>query len=391
MTWSENQRVSDITSGIENGWIGLFRDPELCWSDGSSFYQGSVPFGSVTVLCGYTSLYREMKWMLMRRQVKLPSVCYSLQGWLILPVCPLRHYYFVDKPLTWSEAQTYCRQKYTDLVTIENAAVMSQIQELVSSSHHNTGFWIGLYSTINWKWSDGLAGSGANYRNWSSKGHVFAMNRFCVYSKHSAWFTRDCGALQYFVCQNTTGIQENRQFVRVTTPMNWSTAQAYCRENYADLVTVTSADENQQVWKLLAHLGFVWLGLFRDPELYWSDGSSFSWSNFIPFGTLMGWQTVLCAFTSVKEEMQWRLKSCEARLPFVCYSPHVTRQVVKLRIELDDSSVDLNNPAVKEELLKKLQARLEEDGVSGAALKWRQQPDGKVFHKEEDEGNPPAC
>uniref|UniRef100_A0A3B4ZWE9 C-type lectin domain-containing protein n=1 Tax=Stegastes partitus TaxID=144197 RepID=A0A3B4ZWE9_9TELE len=143
--------------------------------------------------------------------------CVFVAGWLILPVCPLRHYYFVDKPLTWSEAQTYCRQKYTDLVTIENAAVMSQIQELVSSSHHNTGFWIGLYSTINWKWSDGLAGN---------------------------------------------------------------------------------------------------------PELYWSDGSSFSWSNFIPFGTLMGWQTVLCAFTSVKEEMQWRLKSCEARLPFVCYSPH---------------------------------------------------------------------
>ena len=27
---------------------------------------------------------------------------------------------------------------------------------------------------------------------------------------------------------------------------------------------------------------------------------------------------------------------------------------------------------------------LKEEGVSGVTLKWREQPDGKVFHKEEE-------
>ncbi|GLD68233.1 neurocan core protein-like protein [Lates japonicus] len=59
----------------------------------------------------------------------------------------------------------------------------------------------------------------------------------------------------------------------------------------------------------------------------------------------------------------------------------VKRQVVKLRMKVENS-VDLNDPAVKAGILKKLQDRLEENGVSGVSLKWREQPDGKVFYKE---------
>lgn len=58
---------------------------------------------------------------------------------------------------------------------------------------------------------------------------------------------------------------------------------------------------------------------------------------------------------------------------------------VKLRMKLEDSSVDLNDPAVKADLLKKLQDKLQQKGEGGVTLKWREQPDGKVFHKEEDE------
>ena len=32
--------------------------------------------------------------------------------------------------------------------------------------------------------------------------------------------------------------------------------------------------------------------------------------------------------------------------------------------------------------VSQIQDRLKEQGVSGANLKWREQPDGKVFHKE---------
>lgn len=32
--------------------------------------------------------------------------------------------------------------------------------------------------------------------------------------------------------------------------------------------------------------------------------------------------------------------------------------------------------------VSQLQDRLQEEGVRGATLKWREQPDGEVFHKE---------
>ena len=34
--------------------------------------------------------------------------------------------------------------------------------------------------------------------------------------------------------------------------------------------------------------------------------------------------------------------------------------------------------------VSQFQDRLKEKGLSGVTLKWREQPDGKVFHKEEE-------
>uniref|UniRef100_A0A3P8UDZ7 C-type lectin domain-containing protein n=1 Tax=Amphiprion percula TaxID=161767 RepID=A0A3P8UDZ7_AMPPE len=88
-------------------------------------------------------------------------------------------YYFVNNPLTWNESQTYCRQKYTDLATIENTEDMKELESLVSSANVKSEVWFGLYSEINWKWSDGFTGSGAEYRTWTSGGNKFAMGSFC--------------------------------------------------------------------------------------------------------------------------------------------------------------------------------------------------------------------
>ncbi|KAK2862655.1 hypothetical protein Q5P01_002188 [Channa striata] len=51
-----------------------------------------------------------------------------------------------------------------------------------------------------------------------------------------------------------------------------------------------------------------------------------------------------------------------------------------------DSFVDLNDPAVETNILKKFQDRLKEKGVTEVILKWRKQSDGKVFrHVTHDE------
>ncbi|XP_034537531.1 uncharacterized protein LOC117811392 [Notolabrus celidotus] len=95
--------------------------------------------------------------------------------------------------------------------------------------------------------------------------------------------------------------------------------------------------------------------------------------------------SVACGVADLQRSAKWRLLSCVAhKLPFVCYiNTAVKRQIIKLRMTPDDPSVDLNDSAVKADILKKLQNRLKENGLSGVTLKWREQPDGKVFHKEE--------
>ncbi|XP_013126091.2 putative C-type lectin domain family 20 member A isoform X1 [Oreochromis niloticus] len=274
-----------------------------------------------------------------------------LSGWHISTCLP-RQYHFVADAKNWTDAQTYCRQTYTDLVTIQNAEELDEFISTLSSAGYNSEVWIGLYNEIDWKWSNGYTGIGADYQTW------------------------------------TSGTQQNPEFVFVNEISSWSSAQRYCRENYIDLATVTSDGENQK----LQMISSAWIGLYRNPNVLWSDGSSFFYSNFNYGPNRIRSMTVTCGFSSLQSSGTWNFWPCKTKLPFVCYyDPPVShRQMLKLSINLDPS-LELNMN-VKEDLLKmnkhylsQLQERLKEKGISGGVtLKWRKQSDGKVFHKDED-------
>ncbi|XP_044198487.1 macrophage mannose receptor 1-like [Thunnus albacares] len=251
-----------------------------------------------------------------------------LTGWSIFSTCRLHQYHFVAEPMNWTEAQTYCRETYTDLVTIENTEDMNQLNNTVSSAGYNSQVWIGLYRVIDWKWSDGYRGSGDEYRNWASNQPDLGADELCV--------------------------QLDPQFVFVNQPMNWSNAQRYCRENFTDLATVRNNTENQEVMNLVPGTYWAWIGLYRDPNINWSDGSAYSFTNWS--GSVSASLKLMKMMCGVQESNQWTFMSCGERFPFVCYSippVPVKRRVVKLRMKAQDSSVDLNDPAVKADILKK--------------------------------------
>uniref|UniRef100_A0AAY4DHS4 C-type lectin domain-containing protein n=1 Tax=Denticeps clupeoides TaxID=299321 RepID=A0AAY4DHS4_9TELE len=57
---------------------------------------------------------------------------------------------FISEAKSWTEAQSFCRQNYTDLASVRNDAENQQIQSLIPTGGDA---WIGLFRDT-WKWSD---------------------------------------------------------------------------------------------------------------------------------------------------------------------------------------------------------------------------------------------
>ncbi|XP_028330949.1 macrophage mannose receptor 1-like isoform X2 [Gouania willdenowi] len=349
-------------------------------------------------------------------RILLALMC--LSGWSY-STC-LQYHYVADQK-TWTEAQTYCRQTYADLATIGKKEQNDQILDTITSAGQSSEVWMGLYSTIDWRWSDGFLGVGANYSNWGHGHPNFAVAaEFCVLVGN-VWYDVLCSDKARFVCYNgenmknqnlismkynysvrisfsktlmivSTGSQLDPEVFFVNSYETWPVAQKYCRENYVDLVTVTNI---KVVEKINSETGgsVVWIGLHRAPNFFWSDGSNFTFSNWDFVYNMLNSMKVICAVTSSTKGGKWKFLSCEEKLPFVCYSiPHAYR--LQLKITSGNSALDLNDPAVKKDLLKKLEERLKSKVERKVTLKWRNPQDGKVFkklHTVVDSNDPEDC
>uniref|UniRef100_A0A3Q2CT41 C-type lectin domain-containing protein n=1 Tax=Cyprinodon variegatus TaxID=28743 RepID=A0A3Q2CT41_CYPVA len=116
---------------------------------------------------------------------------------------------------------------------------------------------------------------------------------------------------------SSTGSNLDPDFVYVNTAMTWSDAQMYCRENFLDLATIKNDVENQQVQSLTNEL--TWIGLYREPNLLWSDGSSVLFRNIDSINMMIGSKTIICGAAATGRSGRWKGLPCETRLPFVCY------------------------------------------------------------------------
>ena len=108
--------------------------------------------------------------------------------------------------MNWTEAQKYCRENYTDLATIENTEEMNRLINTVVLNVRNS--WIGLYTNINWTWSDGYRGTGAEYRNWApTEPNFYAGDQLCVRTnKGGKWSDVSCSFTLPFICSRGKGI-----------------------------------------------------------------------------------------------------------------------------------------------------------------------------------------
>ncbi|CAJ1086693.1 macrophage mannose receptor 1-like [Xyrichtys novacula] len=378
---TENQRLHDTRPNSEWAWIGLYRAPNLHWSDGTystlpHWESGGNPLGFLPVICGAASMWREGKWWALPCVKKYPFVCHT-SDWH-LTACLPHQYHFVSEAKTWTNAQTFCRETYTDLVTVKNTEEMNQLIATVSSYGYDSSFWIGVSSMIEWKWSDGYTASGDEYMNWqnikNNEPDFALVSQLCVDVTHDGrWWDDNCYQELHFVCNTDT--PQDSGYVFVKEEKIWSEAQRFCRDNYKDLATVRNSTENQRLQSLIPEDDYPWIGLHRDTNLHWSDGSDSSFQFWDYGATSLGSMSVVCGAAVVWRSGQWWALPCEEKHPFVCYTSELAKQVITQEIKTGDPSKNLSDPAVRADILGELQSWLKENGPSGVPLKWEEQPD----------------
>ncbi|XP_030630840.1 uncharacterized protein LOC115812502 [Chanos chanos] len=85
-------------------------------------------------------------------------------------------YHFVNESKTWTEAQRYCRDNYTDLATVYNMEDMNRLIDAANGTYNGLA-WIGLFESVQdhvWQWSlddDDFYGEGErDFRDWDESG-----------------------------------------------------------------------------------------------------------------------------------------------------------------------------------------------------------------------------
>ncbi|RXN36566.1 macrophage mannose receptor 1-like protein [Labeo rohita] len=106
----------------------------------------------------------------------------------------------------WTEAQSYCRYYYTDLVSVRNLEENNRIKVLIPLVKYA---YIGLFSD-NFVWSDG---SMSSFRNWDWL-QPDILGQCVSMVENKFWKTELCGKLKPFFCYHT-GAAIKRQILRL--------------------------------------------------------------------------------------------------------------------------------------------------------------------------------
>ncbi|XP_033987628.1 uncharacterized protein LOC117483405 [Trematomus bernacchii] len=315
---------------------------------------------------------------------KVLQIIIALSGLSAVSSHAERQYHFVYEAKTMSEAQRYCREKHTDLATVDSMEVVELLNNM--AGQYKQSAWIGLHDDWDtWKWSmsdPSFYGPGeTEFRPWGPGEPSNKHNEQCTYFDYDGrWHDFDCNDRTWAVCFDVTG--PNATFVLINSLMTWTQAQSYCREHHTDLASVRNQTEHQQIFELFPGGNPYWIGLYRD-SWKWSDGSFYSfryWANIPVYRGLKA-----CVAADFDNFGKWEDLDCGVKKPFICYGPvPVSMKVIKVSVE-KPNGVDLNDPAFLDAMLVEAKKNLRAQGLDdNVQLAWRKQPDGQVFQKEEE-------
>lgn len=219
---------------------------------------------------------------------------------------------FVDKQLTWTDAQAYCRTYHEDLSTVNTPWDFLKFQRDVEAYLSKEG-WVGLskdsLSPVYIQWSDG---SLLGVPLWKLGKPSNVMSYHCVTIRNMELADYDCTKPLMFFCYAWMP-----KMVLVEEMMSWEEALHYCRTHHADLISA-STDYDLQVGKstsITSQTSRVWTGLrFMD--------SSWFWVNKDPLGNLTSMPSCPikpyhCGALKAGDDV-WENRDCNEKMNFLC-------------------------------------------------------------------------
>ncbi|XDV38524.1 hypothetical protein PO909_007904 [Leuciscus waleckii] len=236
-------------------------------------------------------------------------------------------YVLIYQYKTWTEAQSYCREHHTDLVSIRNETENQKIQYFLWNYYYYYHYyyyyyyvWIGLYRTR--LWSDQ---SNSSFSNWTTGQPDTAGSCTVVsFSDSGKWADENCNYAFPFFCYSA--LASSHQYHFVNESKTWTEAQRHCRENYTDLATIDNMEEMNSMINTVngSYNGSAWIGQYDDVNSWrWSledndfyqDGERDFRNWYHEPNNILG--NELCVYMDYNGN--WYDSSCENYYIFVCY------------------------------------------------------------------------
>ncbi|KAI4790303.1 hypothetical protein KUCAC02_034709 [Chaenocephalus aceratus] len=224
---------------------------------------------------------------------------------------PNQTYHCRDETKSWLQAQSYCREHHTDLVSGFKQINSTEFKEEIKiSSNPDNYLWIGLFRDT-WRWSHG---KNFSFRHWEDSFEDEASKTCAMTTPKGKWSSDECTEEKPFYCyaDKVILIKENK---------TWDEALTYCREKHHDLVSIT--DRHQQRWvqekAKMADTEFVWLGMRYTCTLdlwFWVIDRLVCYDNWAKQEKT---RQVHCDMATVMErDGEWYKKADNEKFHFIC-------------------------------------------------------------------------
>ncbi|XP_024865314.1 C-type mannose receptor 2-like [Kryptolebias marmoratus] len=231
---TDMKRILNKPAGNMNeAWIGLynqtdgnrmwhwslpgveFNESETKWHTGEPTDKGT----GTSENCGI--IWKDLTWGDHSCGYKKNFLCYDERN-------SSKKFHLIRETKTWLEAQNYCREHHTDLISGLNQ-LQDKLQGELSPVQNNPFIYIGLFRDT-WRWSDG---SSFSFRHWNLQFNNDKYNSgqcaMTVFDDGGRWKNGDCTDRNPFICYDVPSTSDN--VILIKEQMNWQGVLYYCRNH----------------------------------------------------------------------------------------------------------------------------------------------------------------